>query len=115
MELPRWESREASPLPYRTFTDTRGRVWEVWEVQPAFIERRSGKSEAAKPAERRRRKEPRASLPNDLRGGWLAFQYGKERRRLTPTPSGWEEMSDTQLAELVERATPARQARRLIE
>jgi hypothetical protein len=41
--------------------------------------------------------------------GWLAFQVqGDERvrRRLAPIPSGWEGMSDAELAALCARAQP---------
>jgi hypothetical protein len=102
-------------LAHRTFTDARGRTWEVWEVHPAFVERRGPGSHKAVSAERRRRREPRASLPDQLRGGWLALESKNERRRLAPTPDGWEKMSDSQLAELVERAVSTGKPRRLIE
>jgi hypothetical protein len=65
--------------------------------------------------ERRTRHEPRASLPEALRRGWLAFESKSERRRLAPTPDSWEELSDSELSDLLERAVLTAKARRLIE
>ena len=65
--------------------------------------------------ERRKRDEPRASLPEQMRAGWLAFESNREKRRIVPTPDGWEHLSETELAELVERAVPTGKAKRLIE
>lgn len=65
--------------------------------------------------ERRRHSQARASLPEGLRHGWLAFESNKERRRLGPPPEHWEAMNESELAELVERAVSAGTTRRLIE
>lgn len=97
----------------RAFKDRRGRVWEVWEVYPTMTERRV--SEQPVVLERRRHSQARASLPEGLRHGWLAFESNKERRRLGPPPEHWEAMNESELAELVERAVSAGTTRRLIE
>ena len=67
------------------------------------------------PVERLKLYKPRASLPGEMRNGWLAFESKAERRRLAPTPDSWELMSDRELAELVERAVSTGKAKQLIE
>ena len=67
------------------------------------------------PLERRKRDEPRVSLPRALRAGWLAFESKTERRRLAPPPDAWDEMSDDELVDLLEGAEPKPKLRRLIE
>ena len=59
--------------------------WDVWDVRP----------------------EVRAhSLGSGLQNGWLCFQCGAERRRLTPIPEGWDGLEDSQLRPLFEKARP---------
>lgn len=65
--------------------------------------------------DRRKASQPRSSLPVDMREGWLTFETKGERRRLAPTPLGWELLSDRQLLELLQRASPVGRVRRLIE
>ena len=98
---------------HRQFSDRQGRTWQVWEVIPTFAERRVLQKVVA--VERRSATMPRASLPVEMREGWLAFETKGERRRLAPTPVGWELLSDRELAELVQNATPVGRVRRLIE
>lgn len=86
----------------------------MWQVHPTMAERRSARQTAV-PFERRRRSEPRASLPGELLNGWLAFESRAERRRLAPPPPDWAEMSDDDLAGLLERAVSRGKPRRLIE
>ena len=102
-------------LAHRTFTDRHGRVWEVWDVHPALVERRAVRQVASVVFERRQRNEPRVHLPDALREGWLAFESGRERRRLMPIPPAWDERTDTGLSELLDRATSRSRIRRLIE
>ena len=97
----------------RTFKDRRGRAWQVWEVYPTMTERRVSVEPVL--IERRRHAQARASLPDGLRYGWLAFESNKERRRLGPPPEHWAAMTDSELAALVERAVSAGTSRRLIE
>lgn len=79
-----------------------------------MAERRTPGQDQPVVTERRRHSEARAPLPPELRGGWLAFESGKERRRYTPPPDDWEQMSDADLAELLDRAAVST-VRRLIE
>lgn len=97
----------------RTFRDRRGREWKVWEVYPTMTERRV--SDEPVLVERRRHARARASLPESLRHGWLAFESNRERRRLGPPPDDWDRMTEPELADLVERAVSAGTTRRLIE
>ena len=105
-------------MPHRTFHDPRGREWEAWEVHPATVEHRLAaerrKAERAK-LDRRRRKENRIVVDPELTSGWLAFQTRDERRRIAPIPEGWEGLSDTELAQLADRAVPLGRPRRLLE
>ena len=97
----------------RQFIDPQGRTWQVWEVIPTFAERRVLQKVVAR--ERRVSNRPRASLPVEMREGWLAFQSANERRRMAPTPLGWELLSDRELVELLQQAVPIGRVRRLIE
>ena len=45
-------------------------------------------------------------LNEDLRGGWLNIQSTGQKRRIIPSPDGWEEWADDRLAEAVRTATP---------
>jgi hypothetical protein len=75
----------------RTFEDSTGTVWEVFEVHRA--------SEA-----------PRG-VSAGLEGGWLAFVSAGGKRRLAPYPSAWETAPTTELERLCEaarRANPTR-------
>ena len=107
-------------MAHRTFTDARGLDWEVWEVRPGLaligeaIDRRrladrreggvAGTPRSDGEIERRSREERRVAVSPPLRGGWLAFRTGDERRRLAPIPVGWAEDSDIQLAAYCEAA-----------
>ncbi len=97
----------------RSFRDSRGRVWEVWEVHPESWDRRVGgeRRRTARPAaDRRQRVEHRAAVPNEMRQGWLAFASSTERRRLAPIPPNWITLSEAELQRLADsalRLTPA--------
>ena len=75
----------------RTFEDSAGTVWEVFEVHRA--------SEA-----------PRGVSPG-LERGWLSFVSPSEKRRLAPFPAGWQAASDRELAQLCAAARIANPAR----
>ena len=101
----------------REFTDERGGLWRVWEVQPESLERRMASDPHLRPAmERRRAPQSRVKVSNPhMAHGWLAFESRSERRRLAPIPEQWEQMSPAELCELLARARPSRPVRRLIE
>lgn len=67
-------------MAHRTFKDDDGREWEAWDVVPNKY------------------------VGPTLDGGWLAFQSGAERRRLTPLPLYWVTAPEDELREMLERA-----------
>jgi hypothetical protein len=77
-------------MAHRVLTDARGDIWDVWEVQPS--------SEASVWKE-----------------GWLAFQSRTDKRRITPVPAGWAQMTDEELRALLDRAESQGRPKRLIE
>jgi hypothetical protein len=118
-------------MAHRSFTDKAGVHWDVWDVIPQWTERRSGEerrrpeNEALDPPVlERRRKEPRRGEGQDgsririaagLSRGWLAFEAGRDKRRLAPVPPGWERLSEAELEALCATAHQAPPTRRLIE
>ena len=101
-------------MAYRTFVDRRNCYWQVWDVRPERIERRSidrrkkTAGEWTQPerrkADRRKLEQKRIVLDNGLGSGWLVFESKTEKRRLTPIPNEWETMSEAQLRYLCEKA-----------
>lgn len=97
-------------MPYRIFTDSTGSEWQVWDIVPQLSERRdSGERErrvAIVPIEfadrrragggmsRRQTVARRALLRGSYSQGWLCFDNGSEKRRLTPIPNDWTTCSD---------------------
>src|SRR2546423_14606919 len=104
-------------MAHRTFRDERGREWDAWEVVPTAVERRMllHASGAQVRTDRRRVHEARVVVPRELQKGWIAFQSGAERKRLAPIPSGWSDMTDAELMQLLKQAERRSRARRLIE
>jgi hypothetical protein len=62
-------------VPIREFIDPSGKRWTVWATIPG----------------------QRAGVPSELQWGWLTFQSGGVRKRLTPIPRGWEESTPERL------------------
>jgi hypothetical protein len=107
-------------LAHRTFTDSRGVIWDVWAVAPMLPERRSGVFERRRqprgsPSRRRAVDASRVRVSAEYAEGWLAFESKHDKRRLAPVPDGWEQFDDVALGRLVEQAAPAGRPRRLIE
>lgn len=99
-------------MGYKAFVDAQRRRWDVWDVHPAAIERRTGLDRrraprADRPERRVQVERRRMRLAPELRQGWLCFECAGERRRLAPIPSGWELLPEPELAVLCLRATPA--------
>lgn len=100
-------------MPYRTFVDSVGTEWQVWDIVPRLSERRIGttldRRVEIKPisfADRRReqRRVPQAHVARArLRGtyaqGWLCFENDDEKRRLSPIPDDWTVCDDDRLEE----------------
>jgi hypothetical protein len=97
--------------PHRTFLDDLARLWNAWDVIPAWGERRVLDRRARSPEigarvvdrrlrERRRTRGLRIALPPRLANGWIAFECGDERRRVAPIPEGWDALPEPGLREL---------------
>ena len=113
-------------MAHRTFVDDGGVPWDVWEVRPQWTDRRRGGDRRRLAAddhidppvlELRRGKDRRQNggeglrrvkLANGFSGGWLIFESGAERRRLSPIPSDWESVPAERLADLCSRAVAPR-------
>ena len=68
----------------RQIRDAAGVEWMVYEVNPGVRERQTIET-----------------LPELYRRGWLCFESQNEKRRLTPLPTGWEELTTEQLSNLL--------------
>lgn len=73
----------------REFVDKNGQQWRVWDVSPLLHLEDSARSSVAF-----------SLVPT----GWLCFESGDERRRLTPVPDGWEQCEECTLEDLRDRA-----------
>ena len=117
--VPAHGTRSVNPVPLREFTDSSGRLWRVWEVQPRWIERRNEEHPeiVAVVGERRTRRsgEIRVRFDSELAFGWLAFECESDRRRLHPVPIQWMGLADAELRALLERATTISRPNRRIE
>ena len=77
-------------MAVREFTDSRGVEWRVWDVTPAHMH----------PVTRGE------DYMADLQDGWLAFESGREKRRLeAPYPAHWTTAPLRELEELCRRAS----------
>jgi len=101
-------------VKYREFRDSSDELWSVWEVPPSSMERRLRDDPVRPPSEDRRCSAPTERIRVDnpqFSHGWLAFERGLEKRRLSPIPPQWESLTDAELASLVSRASPATKSR----
>jgi len=106
----------SAKMAYRTFVDRRNAYWQVWDVRPERIERRSierrkGASASytgpeRRSSDRRQLQQKRIVLDDGLGSGWLVFESKSEKRRLTPIPKDWEKCTESQLRLLCEKAKP---------
>jgi hypothetical protein len=101
-------------MAHRILTDDVGRDWDVWEVHPAAIDGPLRDDTQHDPAPRPTRVLV-SRVDDRLRNGWLAFQAKHEKRRLSPIPTGWENLSDPDLRVLLDTAATAGKPSRLIE
>lgn len=116
-------------MAHRTVRDPDGVAWEVWEVRPAWAERRVAprrgqENGTGRPSgtdlrtgrDRRQVSEARPRVGMGLEAGWLVFSSAFEKRRLAPIPIEWEELPDDTLVGLSRNATSIpKPRRRLIE
>ena len=103
-------------MSHRVVVDAAGVTWELWEVQPALVEKREDAAGApAGTGERRRTRSVRMRVSPPMRDGWLAIRSETERRRIAPIPTGWATRTDAELVALVATAEEVGHTRRLIE
>ena len=76
-------------MALRSFTDSQGQGWRVWNVVPQYDSARD-----------------EDTLTPGLQGGWLCFEKDGHKRRLSPIPSGWEEADAGSLEDYCRRASP---------
>ena len=82
---------------HRSFFDTDGVEWKVWEIHPSSVQG-TGRKLMLQPA-----------VEPYLEKGWLCFESNRgEKRRLAPVPSDWDRSSFHQIIELWRRAVPVR-------
>jgi hypothetical protein len=90
-------------MPARSFTDRTGMLWRVSEIRGDDLavpqeprERRAQVRSAPRPTRKAARLETR---PLDL--PWLCFESRSERRRVSPVPAEWRELTDEELEDLM--------------
>lgn len=107
-------------MGFRTFLDSSGREWSAFDVVPRAQERRrferrvmsqlTGSVDDRRDGDRRVTVGGRSSLANGVIDGWLCFERGVDRRRLTPIPDDWQRCSDRQLEDYCHSARPVHRA-----
>lgn len=111
-------------MPYRTFQDSTGGEWQVWDVVPRLTERRLIEADRRveitpiafadrRRDERRLSNSHRAVLRGSYAHGWLCFDNGTAKKRLSPIPGDWTTCDDHTL-EAYLRAADAVKAGRVI-
>jgi len=104
-------------MSMRTFVDSSGNEWEVFDVVPPADERRSRErrtTESLGEASMDRRERDRRLTVGDMahlstiHDGWLCFERGADRRRLSPIPGDWRRCPDGALEEYCRSARPVR-------
>lgn len=105
-------------MPLRSFKDTSGVHWDVWEAHPRLQERRATDERRTdtRADESPRRVAERRTLPDYSQGeGWLVFHSALERRRQRPIPPGWDKLNVVELERLMLRARPSGPRSRSLE
>ena len=105
-------------MSLRTFVDSAGEEWQAFDVVPRDDERRrydrrnAGELVGDNADERReadrRLSVGRASRIGGPRSGWLCFERGDERRRISPIPQDWQHCPDAQLEAYCRKARTVR-------
>lgn len=72
-------------MAYREIKDQNGTTWRVWDTDPHQFAGRQ-------------------VIAEDYASGWLTFECGDEKRRLAPSPPGWESMDGAELMRLLREA-----------
>jgi hypothetical protein len=79
-------------MAFRTFASPDGAVWRAWSVAPDRPETWNDRAATF--------------LPSGMVAGWLCFESDAEKRRLTPVPAGWSDLSDAEIWALCGTAEP---------
>lgn len=103
-------------MPLREFTDGAGRQWQAWTTVPASPREAEIFAASARLLAERARGEPAdageaggsARVSPAMAQGWLTFQAGDDKRRLSPVPAGWATATDAELADYLSHAVPVR-------
>ena len=108
-------------MAFRTFCDDDGNEWQAFDVVPRSNERRrydrrsgprkSVSDEDRRDADRRITVGGRSPLASGVHEGWLCFERGDDRRRLSPIPANWRRATDPELDAYRRAASPVRSAR----
>jgi hypothetical protein len=75
-------------MALRSFTDSQGQGWRVWNVVPQYDTARD-----------------EDTLTPGLQGGWLCFERDGHKRRLSPIPGDWEDAGPDVLERYCHEAT----------
>ena len=81
-------------MSYRTFRSPAGAEWTAWCVTPEGADAWNDKAAHF--------------LPTGMSEGWLCFESGDDKRRLSPIPVGWAEKGDAELWALCGAAQPVK-------
>lgn len=102
-------------MSLRTFVDSTGQEWHAFDVVPRDDERRRydrrDAGEVSDNADERREADRRLTVGRSSRiggprSGWLCFERGDDRRRLSPIPQDWQHCPDSQLEAYCRKARP---------
>jgi hypothetical protein len=98
-------------MPLREFTDADHRTWQVWDTVPKSASEDQYVVQNARMLRDAARGEGRASPANaparftdGREHGWLTFMCDDEKRRLSPIPEHWSDLSEDDLSRLLARA-----------
>ena len=109
-------------MPYRTFQDSTGLEWQVWDVVPRLTERRLGELDRRvditpiafadrRRLERRLSNNHRTVLRGSYAQGWLCFDNGDLKKRLSPIPGDWTTCDEHTLEAYLRAADRVRTSR----
>ena len=104
-------------MSFRTFVDAEGNEWQAFDVVPRVDERRNydrritdrpDEEEVDERRDRDRRLTVGGASAIVGQEGWLCFERGEQRRRLSPIPENWTRATDAELDAYRLAARPVR-------
>jgi hypothetical protein len=103
-------------MSFRTFLDSEGNEWQAFDVVPRVDERRNYDRRVSEreedEVEERRDGDRRLTVGGSDaiigQQGWLCFERGDQRRRLSPIPANWTRATDAELDAYRQAARPVR-------